>query len=208
MVLYQKFGKRALDLVFALLLILLLSPLLLLLTLVGAVAMGGSPFFGQLRPGRDARLFKMLKFRTMRETRDATGQLLPNAARLTAYGRFLRVTSLDELPQLFNILVGQMSFVGPRPLLPEFLPYYTAEERRRHAVRPGLTGPAQIGGRNRLPWEARFALDVAYADRVRLCTDLKILIFTVWRVLCRNGVVADPSTVEEDFVAARKRMKR
>lgn len=201
---YRKFGKRMLDLFFAILCILLLSPLLLCLTLIGAVAMKDAPFFVQLRPGRDECLFRMIKFRTMWEKRDASGALLPNAERLTAYGRFLRVTSLDELPQLFNILLGQMSFVGPRPLLPEFLPYYTAEERRRHSVRPGLTGLAQISGRNRLSWEARFALDVAYAENVCFCADLKILLLTVKRVLCRADVVADPSTVEEDFVASRR----
>ena len=201
---YRKFGKRMLDLFFAALCILLLSPLLLCLTLVGLFAMRGAPFFVQLRPGREENLFRMIKFRTMREARDADGRPLPNAQRLTAYGRFLRVTSLDELPQLFHILLGQMSFVGPRPLLPEFLPYYTAEERRRHDVRPGLTGLAQISGRNRLSWEARFALDVAYTKNVCFRADLKILLLTVKRVLCRSGVVADPSTVEEDFVASRR----
>lgn len=201
---YVRFGKRWLDFFFALFFILLLSPLFLLLTLIGLVAMGGHPFFCQKRPGKDERPFLMLKFRTMREKRDSEGNLLPNAERLTAYGRFLRVTSLDELPQLFHILVGQMSFVGPRPLLMEFLPYYTHTERRRHAVRPGLTGLAQINGRNRLPWEERFALDVAYVNSVCFRTDFKILLQTVKCVLRRSGVAADPTTVEQDFVSLRK----
>ena len=201
---YAKYGKRWLDIHAALLLLILLSPIFVILTLLGLFAMGGRPFFVHWRPGRGERLFRLLKFRTMREIRGADGALLPNEKRLTAYGRFLRVTSLDELPQLINILLGHMSFVGPRPLTRDFLPYYTPFERRRHTVRPGLTGPAQIGGRNRLPWEERFALDVAYTEHITLGRDLRILLVTVRRVLCRTDAVADPTLVEEDLIAKRK----
>ena len=185
---YARFFKRWIDFGLATVALLLLSPLLLLLTAVGAVAMGGNPFFTQLRPGKNEKIFRLIKFRTMSNRRDAAGNLLPNEERLNGYGRFLRATSLDELPELVNIWLGQMAIVGPRPLLPEYLPYYTERENLRHSVRPGLTGLAQVNGRSCLQWEERFALDVQYAEHITLWRDLKILFLTVKKVFTRSDV--------------------
>ena len=199
---YQHFFKRLLDFLISLTALLLLSPVLILLTLIGAVLMRGNPFFTQLRPGKNEKIFRLIKFRTMRDCRDASGALLPDAQRLTRYGRFLRATSLDELPELINILLGQMSLVGPRPLLVKYLPLYSKEQRCRHNVRPGLTGYAQVHGRNALTWEERFALDLHYVQHVTLWGDIKILLGTVGVVLKRQGVSSATSATMEEFTGS------
>jgi lipopolysaccharide/colanic/teichoic acid biosynthesis glycosyltransferase len=191
---YANCLKRVFDFLLALCAITVLSPVLLLLILMGAIAMGGNPFFTQLRPGRISKktgketIFRLVKFRTMSNARDKEGNLLPDDKRLNKYGKFLRSTSLDELPELFNILAGQMAIVGPRPLLVEYLPYYTEEERLRHTVRPGLTGLAQVNGRNTVSWEKRFELDVQYRNNLTFLNDVKIIIGTVKAVLSRDSI--------------------
>lgn len=199
---YARFVKRLLDLCAALVLLAALSPVLLVLVVVGAVAMRGNPFFVQRRPGRNERIFPLIKFRTMTRAVDADGQLLPDAQRLTRYGRFLRATSLDELGELFNIVAGHMSFVGPRPLLVEYLPLYNEEQRHRHDVRPGLTGLAQVSGRNAVGWEERFRLDVAYAQNVTFEADCRILLKTVGVVLGRRGIHSATSATMEVFTGS------
>ena len=191
---YAKCFKRVIDFTLSLIALILLFPILLILTVIGAIAMKGNPFFTQLRPGKinrrtgKERIFKLVKFRTMSNKRDKEGNLLPDDVRLNKYGRFLRSTSLDELPELLNILKGDMAIVGPRPLLVEYLPYYTEEERHRHDVRPGLTGWAQINGRNFVGWDRRLALDVQYVNELTLGFDLKIIFQTVGLVIKRSGV--------------------
>ena len=163
---YAKYFKRPLDFCCALAAILCLSPVLVILTVLGAIKMHGNPFFTQPRPGKDEKIFKLIKFRTMTNEKDAQGNLLPDDIRLNSYGKFLRSTSLDELPELFNILKGDMAVIGPRPLLVQYLPYYTETEKHRHDVRPGLSGLAQINGRNFVKWDQRFALDVQYVNNI------------------------------------------
>ena len=180
--------KRAFDLVVAALLLVLLSPLLLALAVAGRVAVGRPVLFRQVRPGLQARPFELVKFRTMLETRDAGGGLLPNEQRLTRYGRILRSTSLDELPELWNVLRGDMSLVGPRPLLMEYLPLYSPRQARRHEVRPGITGWAQVNGRNLVPWEERFEMDVWYVENRSFPLDLRILLMTVGHTFTRRGI--------------------
>ena len=207
---YRDFGKRALDLTCSAILLLVLLPMFLILTAADAVIMRGNPFFIQKRPGRidkktgTERIFKLIKFRTMTNERDAEGRLLPDKDRLGGFGRLMRALSLDELPELLNILRGDMSFVGPRPLLVEYLPWYTPEERRRHEVRPGLTGYAQVNGRNSLEWGKRFRLDVEYVDRVSLAFDLKILGKTVKSVLSHKDVAEDTNVTEGNFAKIRQ----
>lgn len=202
---YAKFFKRVIDFGLSLCALLVLSPLLLLLIAIGAAAMGGNPFFSQLRPGKiDAktgkeRIFRLIKFRTMDNRRDQNGELLPDEVRLNRYGRFLRSTSLDELPELINILIGDMSIIGPRPLLVKYLPLYNEEQRRRHLVRPGLTGLAQANGRNALTWEERFALDVKYVENITFFGDVKIILDTVRAVFKREGITSDTSATMEEF---------
>lgn len=185
---YRKFFKRFLDVVLSASAILVLSPVLVILIALGAYFMKGNPFFFQLRPGKNEKIFKMIKFRTMSNERGSDGKLLPDKLRLNKYGRFLRSTSLDELPELFNILKGDMSIIGPRPLIVSYLEYYTEEERHRHDVRPGLTGLAQISGRNNLSWEQKFQLDLEYIRTISFVGDLKIIIGTVMKVLKREGI--------------------
>lgn len=194
--------KRLFDFLIALCAILVLSPLLVLLTVIGAVAMRGNPFFVQHRPGKHERIFRMIKFRTMTNRRDGSGELLPDAQRLNGYGRFLRRTSLDELPELFNILMGQMAIVGPRPLLVRYLPRYSEAQRHRHDVRPGLTGYAQVHGRNALSWEERFEMDLHYVRHITLWGDIKILFGTVGAVFKGKGVTADTSEIMEEFTGS------
>lgn len=207
---YANCLKRVFDFLLALCAITVLSPVLLLLILMGAIAMGGNPFFTQLRPGRISkktgkeRIFRLVKFRTMSNARDKEGNLLPDDKRLNKYGKFLRSTSLDELPELFNILAGQMAIVGPRPLLVKYLPYYSEEQRRRHAVRPGLTGLAQVNGRNALTWEERFAFDVKYVDHVTFLGDVKILFQTVGKVFQREGISSATSATMEEFTGTEQ----
>lgn len=176
---YANFGKRLIDLVLSIFLLLLFSPLLLILTITLWLSFGSNPFFLQLRPGLDEKLFKIIKFKTMTDRYDSEGRLLPDHLRVTALGKFLRLHSLDELPQLINIGKGEMSFVGPRPLLPEYLPLYNSEQRKRHLVRPGLTGLAQVNGRNHLRWEEKFELDLKYIRDLSPSLDLKILFRTL-----------------------------
>lgn len=210
---YANFFKRFFDFTLSLIAIIVLSPVLLILTIVGAIAMGGNPFFTQERPGRidkktgKERIFKMVKFRTMSNARDKDGKLLPDDVRLNAYGRFLRSTSLDELPELFNILIGDMSIVGPRPLLVEYLPYYTEEERHRHDVRPGLTGWAQVNGRNNIEWDKRFQLDVEYVRNITFINDVNIILLTVKKVLGKSDVAEDTSKSEGNFAELRRKQQ-
>jgi sugar transferase EpsL len=180
--------KRSCDVIGALVLLILLSPVLLVLGVAGLAALGRPILFRQVRPGLEARPFELIKFRTMLETRDAGGSLLPNQQRLTRYGRFLRAASLDELPELWNVVRGDMSLVGPRPLLMEYLPLYTPRQARRHEVRPGITGWAQVNGRNLVPWEERFEMDVWYVDNRSLWLDVRILFMTIGRTFSRHGI--------------------
>ena len=200
---YARFWKRLLDFLLALTALLVLSPLLLLLTVAGAVAMRGNPFFAQPRPGRGERIFRLIKFRTMSDRRAASGALLPDGERLNGYGRFLRKTSLDELPELFNILVGQMALVGPRPLLTAYLPLYSEEQHHRHDVRPGLTGYAQVHGRNAVPWEERFRMDVWYTQNITFRLDCRILLDTVRVVFRHDGIGSGTSETMEPFTGTR-----
>ncbi len=187
---YRRFIKRVLDFFSALFFLLLFSPLQLVLCVAGAICMKGNPFFSQLRIGRYERPFHMVKFRTMTADRDTSGHLLPDDQRITAYGRMLRRSSLDELPELFNVLKGNMSLIGPRPLLPEYLPYYSAKERLRHSVRPGMTGLAQINGRNNIrSWEERFDYDLQYVKCCSFRLDCVIFGKTVIRVLEKRDVL-------------------
>ena len=194
---YARFFKRVVDFIASLVALIVLLPILAGLTVVGAVAMGGNPFFVQLRPGKiqkktgEEKIFRLLKFRTMSNKKDKDGNLLPDDMRLNKYGRILRSTSLDELPELWNILKGDMSIVGPRPLLVKYIPRYTETQRRRHLVRPGLTGYAQINGRNALSWEDRFRYDVEYVDNITFLEDVKIIFGTVKAVLKRDGISSE-----------------
>lgn len=199
---YAKFFKRFLDFFLSLTALLVLSPVLLLLTVAGAIAMGGNPFFTQSRPGKDEKIFQLIKFRTMTNKKGADGALLPDEQRLTGYGKFLRSTSLDELPELLNIFLGQMSIVGPRPLLVRYLPRYNAFQRRRHLVRPGLTGLAQVSGRNAISWEDKFRYDVAYVDHITFWGDVKIIFGTVMAVLKRDGISSETSATMEEFMGS------
>lgn len=196
---YAKFFKRVLDIILSFSALVVLSPLLLILTVLGAVKMKGNPFFVQARPGKNEKIFKLIKFRSMTCEKDKEGNLLPDDRRLTSYGKFLRSTSLDELPELINILKGDMSIVGPRPLAIRYLPYYNDVERLRHSVYPGLTGLAQINGRNNLNWEERFAYDVEYAKNVSLKLDASIIFKTVLKVLKRKDVAVRGTTAIMDF---------
>lgn len=196
---YKKFFKRFLDFILSLMALLVLSPVLLILTVLGAIIMKGNPFFTQDRPGKDEKIFKLIKFRTMTCEKDQDGKLLPDDQRLTKYGRLLRSTSLDELPELINILLGQMSIVGPRPLLVRYLPYYTESERQRHSVRPGLTGYAQIHGRNLMNWDDRFRADCEYVQNITFMNDLKIIFGTVKKVIFREDITIDGDYVMQDL---------
>ncbi|SHE87267.1 Sugar transferase involved in LPS biosynthesis (colanic, teichoic acid) [Atopostipes suicloacalis DSM 15692] len=186
--LYEKYFKRLLDIVFSLTALLILSPILLITSILIRVKLGTPIIFKQKRPGKDEYLFEINKFRTMTEKRDDNGELLPPSKRVTSFGKKLRSTSLDELPELWNILKGEMSFVGPRPLKTEYLPYYTEEEKIRHSVRPGLTGLAQIKGRNNISWEMRLGYDIQYVNELSLLLDLQILIHTIFKVLKKENV--------------------
>lgn len=201
---YAKCFKRILDFFLSLCALIVLSPILVILTVVGAVAMGGNPFFTQDRPGKKEKIFKLVKFRTMNNKKDKHGKLLPDEKRLTTYGKFLRSTSLDELPELFNILKGDMSIVGPRPLLVQYLDRYTKEQHRRHEVRPGLTGLAQINGRNALSWEDKFRYDVKYVDNITFAGDVNIILKTIRNVLKREGISSETSATMEEFMGSAK----
>ena len=185
---YNNIIKPSFDFVFSLLGILILSPFFLLVWLSLIIVNNGKPFFYQRRPGKGEKIFTIVKFKTMNDKRDTEGQLLPDAQRLTAVGSFVRKTSLDELPQLINVLKGDMSFVGPRPLLPEYLPLYSETQRKRHNVKPGITGWAQVKGRNAISWQKKFEYDVWYVNHIGLVLDLKILFLTVKKVFAKEGI--------------------
>ena len=185
---YARFFKRPLDFFCALAAIICLSPVLVVLTILGTIKMKGNPFFTQPRPGKDEKIFKLIKFRTMTNEKDAQGNLLPDDVRLNAYGKFLRSTSLDELPELFNILKGDMAVIGPRPLLVEYLPRYNSEQKHRHDVRPGLSGLAQVNGRNAITWEQKFKYDVEYVNQVTFLGDVKIILTTLLKAIKREGI--------------------
>ena len=207
---YAKCFKRVIDFLLSLMAICVLSPVLLILIIVTAIAMKGNPFFTQLRPGKidkktgKEKIFRMIKFRTMTNEKDENGNLLPDSKRLNKFGKILRSTSLDELPELLNILKGDMAIIGPRPLLVEYLPYYTEEERHRHDVRPGLTGWAQVNGRNSLNWEKRFALDVEYVRNITFLKDIKIIFLTVKKVLSHSDIAEDTNKTEGNFAQIRR----
>ena len=201
---YAKFWKRVLDFTLSLAALIVLSPVLLVLTVLGAYKMKGNPFFTQLRPGKDEKIFKLIKFRSMTCEKDANGNLLSDDQRLTRYGKLLRSTSLDELPELINILKGDMSIVGPRPLAVQYMGWYTEEENRRHSVRPGLTGMAQVHGRNATTWEQRFAYDIAYVDHITFLRDVKIIFQTVATVFRRSGIGVRGVDSPMDFDAYRR----
>lgn len=203
---YAKYMKRLLDILLSLTILVVLSPLLLVLCILVRSKLGSPIFFKQERPGLHEKIFTMYKFRTMTDKRDAEGKLLPDKDRLTKFGKLLRATSLDELPEFFNILKGDMSFIGPRPLLVSYLPYYTETEALRHTVRPGLTGLAQVSGRNFLDWDRRLAKDVEYVKGLSFQMDLKVLFLTVKVVFDRSDVAEDTSQAEGNF--ARIRQKR
>lgn len=204
-VFYKQFFKRFWDIVLSGLALIVLSPILLILMIVGAIAMGGNPFFTQKRPGKkdrngNERIFKLIKFRTMSNKKDDSGNLLPDEQRLNKYGKFLRSTSLDELPELLNILIGNMSIIGPRPLLVQYLERYSEEQRHRHDVRPGLTGYAQCHGRNALSWKEKFEMDVWYTKHISLFGDIRILFETVFSVFKREGISSETSATMEEFM--------
>lgn len=201
---YEKYIKRILDVTLSACALIVLSPLLALLTVLGAVIMKGNPLFVQQRPGKNEKIFKLIKFRSMTCEKDKAGNLLPDEERMTTYGKLLRATSLDELPELLNILKGDMSIVGPRPLLVEYLPRYNAFQARRHEVRPGLTGYAQANGRNLLTWEEKFRMDVEYVDHITFTTDVKIILDTVKVVLKRDGISGESSITMQEFKGTAK----
>lgn len=200
---YEKYIKRLLDIVLSGCALIVLSPLLLVTAILVRVKLGSPVIFCQERPGRDEKIFKLHKFRSMSDARDENGDLLPDEIRLGKFGRTLRATSLDELPELWDIFRGKMSIVGPRPLLVEYLPYYTENERHRHDVRPGLTGLAQINGRNTLTWEQKFAYDLEYVQHISFITDLRILLGTVGKVLNRSGVQVNTQSSEGNLARIR-----
>lgn len=203
-ILYRQFFKRFYDIVLSGLAIIVLSPLLLVLTIVGAIKMKGNPFFVQPRPGKNERIFNLIKFRSMTCEKDKDGKDLPDDVRLTSYGKKLRSTSLDELPELFNILNGDMSIVGPRPLLVKYLPLYNDEQKHRHDVRPGFTGWAQVNGRNSISWEEKFRDDVWYVNNYSMSLDLSIISRTIKVVLNHNGISSDTSSTMEEFLGTKK----
>ena len=196
---YARFWKRVLDLALSLLALTVLSPVLLVLTLLGAVIMKGNPFFTQIRPGKDEKLFRLIKFRSMTSATDSSGRLLPDEKRLTAYGRLLRASSLDELPELINILKGDMSIVGPRPQLVRDMVFMTPEQRKRHTVRQGLTGLAQVSGRNGITWEQKIRYDLQYIENITFWGDIRIILKTVQKVFVRDGISAEGMDTAEDL---------
>lgn len=201
---YRKYIKRILDIFCALAAISVFSWLYIILIIAGAIAMHGNPFFVQERPGKDEKIFKLIKFRTMDNRKDSNGNLLPDGIRLNKYGRFLRKTSLDELPEAFNILIGDMSVVGPRPLLIEYLPYYTERESHRHDVRPGLTGLAQVRGRNFIDWDNRLNLDIKYVEKITFFGDVSIILQTALKFVRKKDIAVDTNKIEPNFAAERR----
>lgn len=205
---YQKYVKRLLDILISLCGMIILSPVYLILFILVRAKLGSPVLFTQERPGKNGKIFKLYKFRSMTNERDEKGELLPDEVRLTRFGRMLRATSLDELPELFAILKGDMSLIGPRPLLVKYLPYYTEEESHRHDVLPGLTGLAQVNGRNAIGWEQRFAYDLEYVNNVSFFMDAKILCMTAGKVLNRSGVLSGADQTTVDFDIYRKEQEK
>lgn len=201
---YRVFFKRLLDIIISGTALIILSPVLILLAILIKIKLGSPVIFTQERPGKKEKIFKLYKFRSMSNATDEKGELLPDELRLTRFGKLLRSTSLDELPELLNILKGDMSLIGPRPLLVRYLPWYTEEERHRHDVRPGLTGLAQVNGRNALGWEDRFAYDLEYVNHVTFLMDVRIIGMTVGKVLKRSGTLSGTDQTVADFDAYRK----
>ena len=197
---YRLYIKRFLDFWMSLILLIIVSPILLVVTIwLHFANKGAGALFFQKRPGRDGKIFKVIKFKTMTDERDADGDLLPDEARLTKVGRFVRSTSIDELPQLINVLKGDMSLIGPRPLLVQYLPLYSKEQMRRHEVRPGISGWAQCHGRNQISWTEKFKMDVWYVDHLSFMTDLEIILITIKKVLFREDINSDNDATMEDF---------
>lgn len=204
---YAKCFKRVLDFILSLCAIIVLSPILFVLLFLGFVFMKGNPFFTQERPGKNEKIFKLIKFRTMDNRKDKKGNLLPDEVRLNKYGRFLRASSLDELPELINILKGDMAIIGPRPLLVRYLPRYNKRQRHRHDVRPGLTGYAQAHGRNALSWEDKFEMDVWYTRHITFMGDVQIILDTIKTVLKHEGISSESSATMEEFMGTSKGVK-
>ncbi|MGE8553817.1 MAG: sugar transferase [Chryseobacterium jejuense] len=196
---YRNFFKRFIDFFAALIGLLLLSPIFIIVTIGLYIANNGKPFFFQLRPGVNERIFKIIKFRTMNDKKDKEGNLLPDAERLTSIGSFVRKTSIDEIPQLINVLKGDMSLIGPRPLLVQYLPLYNSNQARRHKVRPGITGWAQVNGRNAISWEEKFNFDVWYVDNISFILDVKIFFLTIKKVFIREGISQTGQATMEPF---------
>lgn len=201
---YQVLIKPLFDVTASFLILFLISPLLLFVTFLNTLVLKGNPFFTQARPGKDGKIFRLIKFKTMNDKKDDSGKLLPDNERITTVGRILRSLSLDELPQLINVVKGDMSLVGPRPLLVKYLPLYTARQARRHEVRPGITGLAQVQGRNIIPWSDRFELDVYYVDNLSFLLDVKILWQTVLKVVKREGINTSASATMTPFTGNEK----
>lgn len=197
--LYEKCFKRIMDVTLSLIALIVLSPVLLVITIIGSLVMKGSPFFTQLRPGKDEKIFKLIKFRSMTNAKDEYGNLLPDEQRLTTYGKFLRASSLDELPELINILKGDMSIVGPRPLLVRDMVFMTTEQRKRHNVRQGLTGLAQVNGRNNITWEQKLSYDLEYIQNITFLNDIKIIFQTAFKVLKKEDVVREGTVSDIDL---------
>lgn len=202
--LYRRYFKRPMDFILSLIAIIVLSPVLLVVALLVRTKLGSPVIFKQKRPGLNEKIFTLYKFRTMTDERDKFGELLPDGVRLTKFGRFLRSTSLDELPELFNILKGEMSIVGPRPLLVQYLPLYNEYQKHRHDVRPGLSGLAQVNGRNAISWEDKFDLDIEYVDNVSFIGDWKIILLTLKKVFIREGISSNTAVTMEPFMGSEK----
>lgn len=196
---YVNYLKVWFDFLLASLALLVLSPIFLFILILLSIANWGSPFFTQIRPGKNEKLFRIIKFKTMNDARNANGQLLPDSERLTAIGSFVRKTSLDEIPQLFNVLIGDMSLIGPRPLLPEYLPLYNEHQKRRHEVKPGITGWAQVNGRNAISWQQKFDFDVWYVDHISWRLDVKIMVLTILKVIKKEGISQQGHATIEAF---------
>lgn len=202
---YERFFKRPIDFCCGVAAVIVFSWLYIILIVLGAIFMGGNPFFTQERPGKEGKIFKMIKFRSMSNRKDQDGNLLPDSARLNKYGRFIRKTSLDELPEAFNIIKGEMSVIGPRPLAVQYLPYYNEFERHRHDVRPGLSGLAQVNGRNSVNWEEKFSYDVEYADKITFWGDIKIILLSIKTALKRESIGTRGVDAPMDFDEYRRK---
>ena len=205
---YKKYFKRILDIILSLSALFVLSPVFLALIVIGMIKMKGNPFFVQERVGKNEKVFKLIKFRSMTCQKDKNGKLLPDNMRLTKYGRFIRSTSIDEIPELINILLGDMSVIGPRPLLVSYLPWYTEKEKCRHNVRPGLSGLAQVNGRNYLGWAQRLAYDIKYVENITFLGDVKIILKTIKKAMSREDIAIDTTKAETNLATERKEKQK